>query len=438
MILRACRVETDSHARCDMPYFHGITQHQPSPKQNRLNATRSNQSKYIEQKDQTLIFKYICLLKSQFSAANLWHLFGFVIASIFTCVGYFVENVPFSVAYVPFIFIISAQTRQQKFWLSAGHFTWSIMICCWGLIQLGHSEVLVILAGVFVVFVISMITARFGVWFIAIITTLIPFFPASPLLVTGTLLTGLGTWGLFLLPAIVFAIERLSQPSVRFAFVISFVSLQAILGPLNSSAYQVPQTTKYQEIDLSKITAITRIGQWDQMTSHIPENATVILGENIFDATDNAAISYWCRIVTAKTAIAYIGVRNTDEAGEVWVFDETNCPNPKPVYHVRIGVPGITGGILPDMANWYQSTLPAPQAQWLICFEAFSILSWDRIAHFNPKQVFVLSNDVWTDPLPTARLRRKVGNEFSKLYGIDVMFADTGQNLLISTAKEPS
>ena len=272
---------------------------------------------------------------------------------------------------------------------------------------------------------------RLGVWFIAILTAVIPFFPASPLLVTGTVLPGLGTWGLLLLPLIVFVIERFSQPSLRFSCIIGLLSLQGTLNLVNYSAHETLQAEKYHEIDLSEITAITRIGQWDQMTSHIPENATVILGENIFDATDHAAISYWCRIVTAKTATAYIGVRNTDEAGEVWVFDETNCPNPEPVYHVRIGVPGITGGFMPDMANWYQSPLPTPQSQWLICFEAFSILSWDRIAHFNHKQVFVLSNDVWTDPLPTAPLRRKVGNEFSKLYGIDVMFADTGQNMLV-------
>ena len=370
--------------------------------------------------------------------SSTWSLLSFLCASGLTCAGYFVESVPFSVAYIPFILIIISQTRRQKFWLAAGHFTWSIMICSWGLIQLGHSEILIVAASMAVVIVISMITARFGVWFIAILTAVIPFFPASPLLVTGTVLPGLGTWGLFLLPAIIFAIERSSIPSVRFAFAMGLVSLQGTLGLWNHFAYETPQAAKYQEIDLSKITAITRRGQWDQIASYIDEDATIILGENIFDATDSAAVSYWCRVVAAKSAILYIGARNTDQAGEIWRFDEPNCPSPKRIYKVRVGVPGITGGILPDVVNWYQTSLPNHKSQWLICFEAFSIMSWERIAHLEPKQVFVLSNDVWTDPIPTALLRRKVGNEFAKLYGINVMFADTGHNLLISTPKEQS
>ena len=143
---------------------------------------------------------------------------------------------------------------------------------------------------------------------------------------------------------------------LRLACIVGLLALHDNLNIGNSSSDKASQATQYQEIDLTNIAAITRRSQWDQMASHISVGATVVLGENIFDANDTAAISYWCRVVTAKSAIAYIGVRDSDGAGEVWKFDKPACPDPRAVYKVRIGVPGVTGGFLPDMGDWYQPT----------------------------------------------------------------------------------
>jgi hypothetical protein len=68
--------------------------------------------------------------------------------------------------------------------------------------------------------------------------------------------------------------------------------------------------------------------------------------------------------------------------------------------------------------------------QWLACFEGFSMYRWLRAYMTGAKSVVIVSNDRLTQPIPTAVLRRKVGAQFAKLFGLTVAHADTGHNII--------
>lgn len=74
----------------------------------------------------------------------------------------------------------------------------------------------------------------------------------------------------------------------------------------------------------------------------------------------------------------------------------------------------------------YRSTQP-----YVPCFEGFSVFRWIGVGLSGIKRAIAISNDKWTEPFPVGRLRRKVGNEFEKLFGINVFYPETGRSFLV-------
>ena len=366
----------------------------------------------------------------------------FVLSLGLTGLGFFIEQVPFAVAYIPLALAICHRHRTRTFWLICGHFAWVAVISGWGLHQLGYNPVVAVPAVTVALVLGALAMAWLGIGLSSALLCLIPFFPANPLLVTGAVFPDLGAWGIALLLISVITIELLKSSKARVGLLVAVVMLGQIpfvLQPFNHGYQQAVSEQRkgiapngmYSEIDISNHKAITRSGQWAQIAKVVEDHSTVILGENIFDHTDVGASAYWCRIAKEKTATLYIGVRGQNGVGEVWEFDWRDCADPALAYRAEVGIPKITGGWLPNRSA-PQSTLSGQQ--WLACFEGFSMYRWLRAYMTGAKSVVIVSNDRLTQPIPTGVLRRKVSRQFGKLFRLTVAHADTGHSIILVTS----
>jgi hypothetical protein len=362
----------------------------------------------------------------------------FVLSLGMTGLGFFVEEVPFAIAYIPLGLAICHRHRTHIFWLVCGHYAWVAVISGWGLHQLGYNPILTIPAVLVTLALGSWAMTWLGVGLSSALLCFIPFFPANPLLVTGAVFPDLGAWGIALLLISVITIELLKSSKARVGLLVAAVTLGQIpfarltidhgyQQAVSEQRNGIVPNDMYSEIDISNHKAISRSGQWTQIAQVIESRSTVILGENIFDHTDVGASAYWCRIAKEKAAILYIGVRGQNGVGEVWGFDGRDCADPAVAYRAEVGIPKITGGWLPNRTE-AQSTFSGQQ--WLACFEGFSLFRWVRAYMTGAKSVVIVSNDRLTQPIPTSVLRRKVSAQFAKLFGLTVAHADTGQNII--------
>jgi hypothetical protein len=72
-------------------------------------------------------------------AVQLGH---FILSIGLTGLGFFIEQVPFALAYIPLALALCQTNNTHTFWLVCGHFTWVAIISGWGLHQLGYNPIL--------------------------------------------------------------------------------------------------------------------------------------------------------------------------------------------------------------------------------------------------------------------------------------------------------
>ena len=366
---------------------------------------------------------------------NTWHYIAlFAASAVLTAAGFFLSAVPFVVAYLPFGLAILIKDHRSKAVLASGHYIWAGAIAAWGLIQLDHSPLYVVPLAFMFSCGLGWISARITVGLSAALMATIPFIPDNPLLVTGSILPEFGLAGLALLAIVLWYIERKPKFRVRAALFAGLI-IPALAMSFISPTAPIHHDLSLREVDISDLTSITRTGRWSDIGGRIKPGHTAILGENIFDYTDVAAISYWCRTARNKKATLFIGVRGARSIGEVWTFNATTCPAPGPIYHAQIGIPTVTGGWLPNAGEGDSGIWgPSPDtSQWIACFEGFSLFRWIGVGLSGTDQAIAISNDKWTEPFPVGALRRKVGAEFAKLLGINVFYAETGRSFLMQS-----
>ena len=412
----------------------------------------------------------------------------FTLSLSLTALGFFLEPIPFALAYIPLALAICNSTSLYRFWLVCGHFFWVATISAWGLYQLGYNPVLTALAAASILGIGSWLMSNIGIGLSAALLCLIPFFPANPLLVTGAILPGYGEWGVGLLLVMIIGVETLSAPKARAAILTTVVFMgqmpfSAFFGEsdktqdstqkhrvlLAAPAQAIPiASTKYTEIDTASISAVTRLGRWTQIANRIEPGAFIVFGENVFGHTDIGARSYWCRIAQNTSATLFIGVSGAHNVGEVWRFEGSECPHPAVVYRAVVGIPMLTGNWWPEYTKTIPSNVSRSEIQWLVCFEAFSLTRWQQVGRLgrvasdrlpskwntqhqqtleavhpaflsefdktrytlNQKDVIIISNDAPTRPFPTGVLRRKVSHQFAKLFDLRVAHANTGENVI--------
>ena len=361
-----------------------------------------------------------------------------ILSCAVTGAGFLIRDIPIAIAYIPFAIALLIPPRPGKrttvMALMAGHFLWPTLISGWGLDRLEFDPLVIIVGAITTILVVSYGFARLGVAIGAAVLLALPFFPANPLLVTGSLFPGAGLTALPVILLWVKLIELQRGFVTRCAFLLTLTAASPIIThwfggtPTTQSSIVV-----YDEIDISDTKGLTERGYWTQIMNLAGGGDVLILGENIISHDDHASINWWCNEAATRNMIIIMGVMGATGIGEVWRFDHDTCPSPLPLYRAEIGIPMVNAGWWPSKGEAPQhegadSTIP--DTQWLICFEAFSLWRWIDVARSDVDHVVILANDHWTVPFTTTQLRRKVAAQFASLFHIDVHHADSEKSAL--------
>ena len=356
-----------------------------------------------------------------------------------TGAGFLIADVPIAIAYIPFAIALLIPPRPGKrttvMALMAGHFLWPTLISGWGLVRLEFNPVVILVGGVATVLVVSYGFARLGLAISAALLLALPFFPANPLLVTGSLFPGAGLTALPVILLWITLIEIQRGFVTRCAFLVALIAASPIIthwfgGTLSTR----PSVIVYDEIDVSDARGLTGRGQWTQIMNRPEISDVLVLGENMITHGDHAGTNWWCNEAIARDMTVIMGVMGATGVGEIWRFDHDTCPAPLPLYRAEIGIPMVNAGWWPatgDAPQHEGAETTIPDTQWLICFEAFSLWRWIDVARSDADHIVILANDHWTAPFTTALLRRKVAAQFAALFHFNVHHADSEKSALL-------
>lgn len=358
----------------------------------------------------------------------------FFLSFALATVGLWVYELPLWINIIPVILVFFYPSYRFKALIGLG---WMLPIAIptfWGLWSIGHPvwAVIISLSGMFG---FALIGARIGYSVLSLILLFIPHWIASPVSMIADLVPAGGWSGVAVVFGLWVALDIMAWLKVgmyrKAAFLLTAMAglgIYNLTEPFSLGQSTLPYTIT--ERDLANVAAITPRGEWAQISETISPDATgIILGES---ATDNGATSLipdWCRWSEQTGTAIYAGIRTDEGGSEAWLIDPQSCSDGTPVYRPMISIPGITGDWGVDTATLYPPT-SAILADWMICFEAFSIARWANIRADQPHPIVVLSNDSWTAPLPVRIMRRKVAEALADLLDRDIYFADRGVTLL--------
>jgi hypothetical protein len=369
----------------------------------------------------------------------------FLLSAILTAAGFFVATVPLIVAYLPFGAAILVKSPSLKIGCVSGHFVWVALVSAWGLSALGYDALYSLLAALASGVVLSVFMAFGTVGFASLLLCLVGWFPANPLLVTGAIYPGMGMIGLLLLSVFAGLIELRRKKKLPFVLLAFFFASSVMANTLHlvvtspdQDVSQSAQVSAFHPIELSSEGYLTRSGEWRMLEAHIPQNSTVVLGENIFGYDDGAGKNHWCRVSERKSAELFIGVEGRGGVSEIWRFDRANCPEPVRIYSAHVAIPGITGPVGMGLSNWSDLLTSSDPVQWIACFEGFSVARWFGVSRADPQVAIVVSNDELTAPFPTSQMRKKVASLFGRLFDIEIVHAGKGTSMLVSAARSIS
>ena len=240
-----------------------------------------------------------------------------ILSCALTGAGILIADVPLVIAYIPFAIALLIPPRPQKrtavLALMAGHFLWPTLISGWGLVRLEFNPFVILVGGVATVLVVSYGFARLGVAIGAAVLLALPFFPANPLLVTGSLFPGAGLIALPVILLWITLIEIQRGFVMRCAFLLTLVAASPIItlwfgGTLPTR----PSSVVYDEIDISDARGLTERGYWTQIMNRTGGGDVLVLGENMITLDDHAGINWWCSEAIARDMTVIMGVIGDD------------------------------------------------------------------------------------------------------------------------------
>ena len=354
---------------------------------------------------------------------------GFAAAMIATAFGFLAPDVPLILAFAPLLISLFCNDRTDRLALTTGHFCIGIAVAGYGLSNLGYSWLIVIPVGILIWIGISRLTAKIGIGAFTVLSAPFVFLPDNLLLVTGSLLPGMGLFGIAIFAIWLLCMDLAPRKRWRVDMTIGFAGL-ALLA--NSIAFANAGKPLYHNLWAPDITSV---GLKAGANGH-PSNTTallvptepgdtVILGENIFRDKDHAAWDFWCQQARIKQITIYAGVSAADGVSEVHKITGTDCGKGPPVYRAVVGIPGITGDWFPNISGAIAGDEPLARSQWLLCYEAFSLPRWIQLGWDRPNFVFVLANDYWTEPVSVSVAREKVVGQFSRLFKVTPKIAES-------------
>ena len=349
--------------------------------------------------------------------------------------GMFHPALPLWLAGTPLLAAVAAGTPSARAAGMAAFLLGPAIAVAWGLRNLGVPDAIVWPGAAAVVISASAIAATIGTMPTSVALTLVPFNPASPILPLAAALPGSGLAGNGVVLALL-AVAECCDTVPRRALALGSIAAVALWN----TTVPPPPEARSGWREVAEPPTLTPLGRMLALRRLVPPGGGAILGENILDASDTAALALLCDTATERNATIHIGVRAPNGRGLVWRIDPQGCarragPRHTPVHAAWIGIPGLTGGMLPALSPYPPD--PAAPGHWLVCLEGFLPWSWlPLLARPVSEPVIVIANDRATAPLPMPALRRKATRAMARLAGLEAPHADTGRNILVRAQRK--
>ena len=367
-----------------------------------------------------------------------------------TFAAIFFPVVPFALVLLPLAAGIWSGARTARFRTMGYFMVWPSLLATWGLYGLNIGTPGLLLAGATAfVIALGLLAAQIGIVPTTLLVTLIPVFPASPILPLAALLPGFSLPGLFGVITGLAVIEAMRHHRRR-QYILLLLTTGLVLWTMGHALIRghlaVDKHPGWTELSVPD--TITKRARWIAVRDLLPDGSTAILGENLFAREDTEARAFWCRAATDRNLTLYPGVgepHGSATRSAVWRLDARTCsliPDGAPAVHrATFGIPDLTGSWGPMGSG--TGRLAEPGFNWLICVEAFLPWAWAGVLTDTgapdaaTRPVFVLSNDTSFRPLPVLgtppiqSLRRKAGTAMAGLAGRPVLFAETDRTLLL-------
>jgi hypothetical protein len=358
---------------------------------------------------------------------------SFAAAMIATAFGFLAPGVPLILAFAPLLIALFCNDWTDRFALAAGHYCIGIAVAGYGLSNLGYNWLIVAPAGIVIWIGISWLAAKIGIGIFTVLSAPFVFLPDNLLLVTGSLLPGMGLLGIAIFAIWLLCMDFLPRKRWSVDMTIGFAGLVLIANTIALANADKPLHHDLWAPDIASVELKAGVnGQPSNTTALLfptEPGDILILGENIFRDKDHAAWEFWCQQARIKQITIYAGVAAADGVSEVHKITGTDCVKGPPVYRAVVGIPGITGDWFPSVSRTFTGDGPIARSQWILCYEAFSLPRWILLGWDRPNFVFVLANDFWTEPVAVNALRRKVAREFVRLYYLTLFFAENMHNI---------
>ena len=246
-----------------------------------------------------------------------------------------------------------------------------------------------------------------------------PWHIGSVTLVAGELWPGTHELGLVLIPAMLCGLCA-RRRTWRITTLISAV----VISFCTWFAWDPIEADGFLEVKLDTQPAMTTRSREQALIAQLPENGTVMLGENILNLEDQTALSRWCRYAAELQSELFVGTLERSNRATIRLFAPDVC-RAKVVYERRFGLPGVPGGAGIGAGQMEDVTVGGNSVRWLICFEVFVPAAWIILAVPPESVVVIASNDQWTQPAPVAVARRKVTRSMARLWSTTPALAET-------------
>ncbi|MDE0698590.1 MAG: hypothetical protein OXH76_22450 [Boseongicola sp.] len=343
--------------------------------------------------------------------------------------AFFMESVPFWLAGLPLLAGIWVRTPRARVAAMAGWLAVPAAVSAIGLVGIGHAPEIVWSGAIAAVLALAALSGVTGLSLATFALTLVPWFPASPLVALADVLPGYGIVSLCIVALALAWIELL--PAYRGQ---ALVTVVAVLVAVNLVEWKPGRQLASPWAEVPEPAAATESGRRLAIRGVLPEGGAAILGEAVFREDNAAARDAWCRIAEEKGLTLFVGVTetwNTADRGAVWRLDRETCaPGAAPAVAARawLGIPGVTGSWLPMPDAGSAAAGP----EFLVCLEAFLPWAWARLAsEGRARDVVVVSNDGAFGSLPVHVLRRKAAGAMAALTKRGIAHAETGRTVLV-------
>lgn len=350
--------------------------------------------------------------------------------------AFFVEAVPFWLAGFPLLAGIWVGTPLARAAAMAGWLAVPAAVSAIGLAGIGHAPELVWAGATVAVLSIAVLAGLIGISLASFALTLVPFFPASPLVVLAAGLPGYGVPALGIVALTLACIELLPRHRGR-----GLIAGVAALAAVSITDWGPGAAPASPWAEVPEPAAATETGRRLAIRDVLPAGGAAMLGEAVFRAEDIVSRDAWCRIAEERDLTLFVGVTETlggTDRGAVWRLDRETCaPGAAPAVAARawLGIPGVTGDWFPMPGADVDGTAPG----FLVCLEGFLPWSWARILRVGAarRDVIVISNDGAFGALPVHVLRRKAAGAMAALVSRGVAHAETGRTLLVRAEGTP-